>query len=39
MSLEHLHTKGYTVINDIFTPEEINLIAEKIVTTQLRQGA
>src|SRR5258707_14288992 len=29
MSLEHLHTKGYTVINDIFTPEEVELIAEK----------
>jgi ectoine hydroxylase-related dioxygenase (phytanoyl-CoA dioxygenase family) len=30
MSLDNLRTKGYAVINDVFTPEEVELIAEKI---------
>ena len=33
MSLDNLYTKGYTVINGIFTPEEIESISEKMNRT------
>ena len=33
MSLDNLHTKGYTVINGIFSPEEVESISEKINRT------
>ena len=33
MSLDNLHTKGYTVINGIFTPEEVESISERINRT------
>jgi ectoine hydroxylase-related dioxygenase (phytanoyl-CoA dioxygenase family) len=33
MSLDNLHTKGYTVINGVFTPEEVESILESINRT------